>query len=84
MTETSSMKVKRKIFDRLFIHKFCPFLQYKLFEDFFTRLKSYSNKRDNDKLADKTMRIQTVIETFEKKRKSNLNAYFRRWRRNEY
>jgi hypothetical protein len=33
---------------------------------------------------DRTDRIQKVIETFEKKRKSILNFNFRRWRRNEY
>jgi hypothetical protein len=35
-------------------------------------------------LTDRTNRIQKVIETFEKKRKSILNVNWRRWRRNEY
>jgi hypothetical protein len=84
MIETSSMKVKRSSFERLFIQKFCPFLKYKTFEDFFARLKSYANKRDDDRLTDRTSRIQRVIATFEKKRKSILNANLRRWLRNEY
>lgn len=82
MIETSSMKVKRSSFERLFVHKFCPFLKFKLFEDFFSRFKSFANKKDQDKLTDRTDRIQKVIETFEKKRKSILNVNLRRWRRN--
>jgi hypothetical protein len=78
------MKIKRSSFDRLFIHKFCPFLKFKLFEDFFTRIKSYANQMDQDKLSDRTLKIQKVIETFEKKRKSILNVNLRRWRRNEF
>ncbi len=64
MRETSSQKTRRSSFERLFVHKFCPFLKYKLFGEFFTRLKNYGNMRDNQKLTDRTDRIQQVIETF--------------------
>lgn len=47
-------------------------------------MKNYNNSRDSDRLTDRTSRIQRVIATFEKKRKSILNANLRRWRRNEY
>lgn len=49
-----------------------------------TRMKNYGNNQIILKKEDRTKRIQTVIETFEKKRKSILNFYMRKWRRNEY
>lgn len=82
MTEALFMKIRMKSFNRLFIHKFLPFLIYKVSEEFFTRVKNYNNHKDNAQLTDRTYRIQKVIETFEKKRKSILNVNLRKWRRN--
>lgn len=82
MMEALFMKTRMKSFNRLFIHKFLPFLRYKISEEFFTRVKNYNNHKDNAQLTDRTNRIQKVIETFEKKRKSILNVNLRRWRRN--
>jgi hypothetical protein len=82
--ESSSIKKRKDNFNRLFVNKLCPFLKYKVSEDFFTRIKNYSNSKDNSKLLDRTNRIQRVIETFEKKRKSILNVNLRKWRRNQY
>jgi hypothetical protein len=57
---------------------------HKTHEEFLTRIKNYVNNKEVNIKTDKTSRIQTVISTFEKKRKSILNFYLRKWRRNEY
>lgn len=82
--ETSQNKHRRSSIDRLFTSKFCPFMIHKTLEDVMTRMKNYGNNQIILKKEDRTRRIQTVIETFEKKRKSILNFYMRKWRRNEY
>lgn len=61
MKETSAQKIHRSSFERLFVHKFCPFLKYKLFGEFFSHLKNYGNMRDQQRLTDRTDRIQKVI-----------------------
>lgn len=61
MMEALFMKTRMKSFNRLFIHKFLPFLKYKISEEFFTRVKNYNNHKDNAQLTDRTYRIQKVI-----------------------
>lgn len=57
---------------------------HKTLEEAFSMIQNYGNNQTILKKIDLTDRIQKVIETFEKKRKSILNFYVRRWRRNEY
>ena len=47
-------------------------------------IKNYGNNQEVIKKSDKTNRIQFVIETFEKKRRSILSSNMIRWRRNQY
>ena len=68
----------------MFVNKFAPFMIHKTNEDFMAKVKNYGYYTDVVKKTDLTNRIQFVIETFEKKRKSILNFYVRKWKRNEY
>lgn len=47
-------------------------------------MKNYINYTAKVKISNETNKIQKVIETFEKKRKSILNFNLRRWRRHDY
>lgn len=84
MEYTSQNKHRRNSVIRLFINKFSPFMIHKTLEEAFSMIQNYGNNQTILKKIDLTDRIQKVIETFEKKRKSILNFYVRRWRRNEY
>lgn len=47
-------------------------------------MKNYINYTEKVKISNETHKIQKVIDTFEKKRKSILNFNLRRWRRHDY
>ena len=75
---------RRKVVLNLFVNKFCPFMIHKTREDVFSRIKNYGNNQIILKKTDRTDRIQTLIETFEKKRKAILSFNMVKWRRNQY
>ena len=84
MEYTHQNKYRKKSVERLFINKFCPFMIDKAKEDVLHLIKNYGFNQEVLKKSDKTNRIQTVIETFEKKRKAILSTNMIRWRRNQY
>lgn len=81
---THQNKYRRQSVIKLFINKFAPFMIDKTHEDVFHLMKNYGHNQEVLKKSDKTNRIQTVIETFEKKRKAILSTNMIRWRRNQY
>lgn len=81
---TSQNKYRRKSVERLFVNKFSPFMIHKLQENFFMMCKNYGFSQQALARDDKTLKIQHVIEVFEKRRKGILNTYMIKWRRNGY
>jgi hypothetical protein len=84
MEYTAQNKFRRQTVMRLFINKLCPFMIHKVQEEVVSKIKNYGNNQEIIKKTWRTNRIQTVIETFERRRKNILNFNMRKWKRNQY